>query len=210
MENKFKDIILPIAQIVSTLLVGGGLAFYLNRRSNRDKIKGLLIDSYMDYLVIYKNFYLAELNSFSISVYKKLLAERKSSLNISIEMEIEKIIKQKKAEYDKKWIDENASISLSTYKFAFLLGSKKYLEKLQELETNWLKHIESFDSRQELIKIITKSIIDDDSIKALSISANTTDFMIKTETTIEQILNNKLFNDFRTYNDALAIEILKY
>ena len=206
-----KEIILPLAQIFSTLLVGGVVAFYLNRRTNRDKIKGLLIDSYMEYLTIFKNFKIYQKNSLTEKVYRYLLTENFYLSYSDIEEKLESKIKDIQAKYDADWFDKYANLLNSTYKFTFLLGVKKTAKLLKPLEEN--PEVKGFLSdelyRNKFVGIIAKQIMSDSSVKA-SLIRTANEHINRIDILIKIYIEKAIFKELENYNSELAALIVQY
>lgn len=165
----FKDIVIPALGVISTITIGVVIAIILKKREEKSKIKSLLIDNYMEYLNKRTMFVEFESIFYTHDILKDIYINYRDYFddhaNRHLPMERVKInrdsIKQKLDEYNQK----DANWSPFTFKFCFLLGTKKYKEKAQGLENVIVKQIIEEKSRQKFISDLKLKIKENEDIK---------------------------------------------
>jgi hypothetical protein len=135
----FKDIIIPSLTLLSTIVIGTIIAISLKKREEKAKIKALLIDTYMEYLSKTMAFFNNEIDNFNVQVLKELTHNYENFFGLHANDQISKGLFKKRIDELRKKInqvkDDKTNWSFYTYRFAFLLGKKKYNEFAQPLET---------------------------------------------------------------------------
>ena len=137
-----KDIVIPLLGVCSTIVIGIVIAIVLKRKEEKAKIKSLLIDSYMQFLNVKQKFFEHQVQTFYYQILKDLDRNYDSYFARHANSHITKErIKKKLDTIDAKleaYDPEDANWTPFTYRFAFLLGAKKYAEEVQILEDNIL------------------------------------------------------------------------
>jgi hypothetical protein len=158
--NIITDIIIPVANILVTILIGGFLFYYINRRENKDKIKELLIDTFMEYLTEYISFqnYLYEI--YLKRTITKLLQMEAFHINQvtkdALLAEAEKIQKNNITD----WAKDHQTYAPLFMKLLLLMGIKKSEKKIEEKLLKY-KPLESiFATDEETMRKNVQAIID--------------------------------------------------
>lgn len=201
-----KDIIIPSTEVLLTLIIGVFIAIILKRKEDKAKIKQLLIDHYMEYLNVKMNDFEYEYKKFTISILHELkqseIILNNSNRHIQI-AQIEQRINHLQTQLD-NFNDNDINWSPYTYRFAFLLGKKKYFKKILPLEniiTNELTSKNKYNKlKSETITKITqnnnlKEALNQISITSINKAIDDIESMIVTDYNNYHYL---LFNPFST------------
>lgn len=168
-----KDIIIPSLTLISTITIGIFIALILKNREEKEKRKNILIDTYIEYL----NTRVNELENHINNIYKNILNDllingeqivginsnwhNKYSL-IKEKLEAEELIEYNKAD---NW-------SFFTYKFCFLLGTKKYRKSLQLLEDSIVNNLLDNKKNEKFYIQLSQDIFSKEEIKNGILSSN--------------------------------------
>lgn len=167
-----KDIIIPFLGVLSTLVIGIVIANLLRNKEEKSKIKGLLIDHYMDYLSVRTKNIIFETDYSSYEILNGIVANYNSYLNSPNWAIAHDLILDKAAVYKEKAEKSQNQVSdwaLYTHRFSFLLGEKKYLKYTQELENDIRKNMLQENSRKNFNNALLEEIKNDNEIlKALN------------------------------------------
>lgn len=194
-----KDIIIPLMGVVSTIVIGVIIAVLLKRKEEKAKVKSLLIDNYMLYLNKKVNFFSHELDSFTYQVYKDIYInyadffEQHANSHTSKEKICKRRddLKAKLRDADQ----EAANWSPFTFKFAFLLGKKRYMKSAQSLENNIVNNYIADKPRKEFISKL-KTLIKEDLEIAEGINSSNTHKMENSLDRVDHLIANA-YNDFQ-------------
>lgn len=158
----FKEIIYPIVDLIIKITIGIIIAIYLHRRTNRDKIKELLINTYMEYLNKLESFSYLQINNYMINFYKKLkdwankyLSDKKV-LSQFIK-ELDNILQKEQSKYSDDYFQEKANFTPYTYKFCFLIGKKYYFKKILPSEKEMSKFLLDNNRSNQIAEEVIKN-----------------------------------------------------
>lgn len=205
-----KDIIITFLGIISTLVIGIIIANLLRSKEEKSKIKGLLIDHYMNYLVARNKNIIIEIDFSTYEVLNVIVADYKSYLNNQHWPVSHDLILAKAAEYKvkaEKGQNEISEWALYTYRFSFLLGEKKYLKHTQLLENNIRDNMLQENSRGNFnITLLEKIKNDKEILKALN-SSSVYDIKLGIHAIEEFVMNQYnvyQYKFFNPYNKKVA------
>lgn len=138
------DIIFPAANLFVIIFIGGYLAFLLNRKSNKDKIKEILIDTFMEFTQKSKNYIIVDSANLLCRIYIVLRdTVRYSDNNLSPEALFKKrfqdLIDDLTKEYKIEVFDDSTYFKFYFHKFCFLLGEKRYNKKIRPVQEKVLR-----------------------------------------------------------------------
>lgn len=219
-ENGFyeiaKDIIIPSASILATLIVGWYIASVLRNREEKSKRKQLLIDYYMDFLQSLKVNFSFEVAYFKYEIINDILINASQYFPIpdnwehsfdTIKTEAERI-KANAEEFQ----EESTNWSYFTYRFAFLLGKMAYTKNLQSLENKIVEKLNA-KSRKSSFNSIKETIKAD--VETISNLQSTDPFKVKLaiysiETLVVDKYSSYQYSFFNPYNAKVAELIDEY
>lgn len=134
-----KDIIIPLLGVLATIVIGIVVAIFLRRKDEKAKIKSLLIDTYMDFLPKRQSFFAHQAKVFEYKIIHDIHENIQTYFSAN---EASKVSERVKRKYDQLCGElerhdlEEGNWTPFTYRFAFLLGAKKYAKKVQPLEND--------------------------------------------------------------------------
>jgi hypothetical protein len=212
-----KDIIIPFLAVLSTLIIGIIIANLLRKKEEKSKIKGLLIDHYMEYLEARNLNIDFEIAFSTYEILNNILINHDSYLQKNTNSYISfNIISSKAEEYKlqaQQYHNKGSHWSLFTYRFAFLLGKKEYLKEAQPLEDNIVRNLLQENSRQTFNDtILTQIKSSEEILKGLNSNKTfTIELAIHTiELLIAKKFNDNQFTFFNPYNNKIADLINEY
>lgn len=130
-----KDIVIPGLTLISTILLGTIIAFILKNREEKQKRKSLLIETYMNYLNARSKNYESHLNSLFKNILTDFLINQSKFIDTDANWHLKiPVIKERLSKEENISISTDDNWSFYTFRFCFLLGTKKYRKYLQSLE----------------------------------------------------------------------------
>ena len=154
-----KDIVIPLLGIFSTLIIGIIIANLLRKREEKNKIKELLIDTYIQYLEARNNNIDFQIRYLRYEVLNRIIINHKVffSDNTSYKMAFEAIkLRLDELQIEVKEIQNKSSDwSLFAFKFYFLIGKEKY-SKVRIFENEILENLLKDNSLSNFSENITE------------------------------------------------------
>jgi len=197
-----KDIVIPSIALLATVILGTIIAILLKKREEKSKNKSLLIDNYMEFLncrtndvmnIIY--FSIVEtLKDIKINpdAYFKIHSNLHNTLDrISHHIKENEAVLERFSKKDSNW-------SPFTYKFCFLLGTKKYFKEAQSLENVITNYYISNESRKEYSRKLRDQIQNNTTISNLLGKSN----QIEIDNGVKEIVE-LVSQDFSNYQRKL-------
>jgi hypothetical protein len=212
-----KDILIPFLGVLSTIVIGIVIAFLLKSKEERAKIKALLIDNYMSYLEKLVQFHGCENKTFRYQTCKELLLNYERYFNRPTDGQLGRTQLGRYQDRLKEELDnlkqEDANWSPYTYKFAFLLGKKRYFKYLLPLENKIEKEYLNDKVRIDFVRQLIDKILNDRNFKENMISNDAdkiNDALDNTEVLVARSHNDFQFKYFNPFNTKLAELINTY
>ena len=212
-----KDIIIPLLGVLTTIVIGVIIAVLLKQKEEKAKIKSLLIDNYMLYLNKKASFFEQELNSFTYQIYKDIYNNYSDFFepHANSHFKKEKISNRRDDLKTKLNVTDNEASNWSsfTFRFAFLLGKKKYTKEAQKYEDDIVNNYIADKPRRQFIEK-TKKLIKDDNEIAEGLNSSNEHKMEDTLDRLEHLVANA-YSDFQLkifipYDNKIADLIDKY
>lgn len=203
-----KDIIIPGLTLIATISIGTFIAFILKNREEKEKRKSILIDTYIDYL----NIRAEELDTNINNTYKKILNDilinSKQFIGDDAKWDNkDKLIVETLQSEEKQKTYINNNWSFYTYKFCFLLGTKKYKSHLQNLETRIIENLYDNTKNDDFYRNLVNEAFNTSEIKEglLSSNQNVVKLTIdKIKGIVAEKLNNRQRLYFQPYDSKVA------
>lgn len=213
----FKDIVIPSLSLIATIVIGVIIAISLKKREEKAKIKALLIDTYMEYLNKTMAFFNNEIDNFNVQLLKEVSFNYRTYFGVNANEHIPRDLFKKRIDELSKKINsttrDEINWSFYTYKFAFLLGKKKYNSHAQQFENAIAKAFTVDVARNALSEEIIQKINVDNQLKALINSSRQNE--IESGISSIELLTAATYNVwqrnlFEPYSNALADLIDQY
>jgi len=215
-----KEIGIPALDLLATIVIGIFIAIFIHRKSAKGKLKELLIDTYIEYLHVFKNFIELEtdilISKCCIELTHVLEKDESFSKNskkiFSDKLREVSTILSEKHPSNKR--NEEANFSFYTYKFAFLLTKKRYFKLLKPLEDNYLKnYLLNTSIKEEEINEIINHVKTTETMSQMREKFCEESFDLF-HSHISRLARNIILRDqshyFGQYNNILADEIDRY
>lgn len=203
-----KDIIIPGLTLIATTSIGTFIAFILKNKEEKEKRKSILIDTYIEYL----NTRVNELDNHITNLYKNILSDLLIDPKTFIKIDANwhnkhKLIQEKLQLEEKLDLNKNDNWSFFTYKFCFLLGTKKYKSQLQNLENSIVANLLDNNKNEQFYQQLVYEIFSLSEIKEglVSSNQNVVKFTIdKIKNIVAEKYNHRHRKYFEPYDSKVA------
>lgn len=207
----FKEIIYPILDLIIKITIGIIIAIYLHRRTNRDKIKELLINTYMEYLNKLESFSYLQINNYMINFYKKLknwankyLSDKKV-LSQFIK-ELDNILQKEQSKYSDDYFQEKANFTPYTYKFCFLIGKKYYFKKILPSEKEMSKFLLDNNRSNQIAEEVIKNEVIQKYLSQID-QANMDEILLNIKNEVTKQISQKHVEDNKRFMNSYSVKL---
>ena len=213
----FKDIIIPILSIITTLIIGIIIAIILKRREEKGKSKQLLVDTYMEYINRRINRYSYDFDSNMYDMYNDIFINYvdyfEDHTNSNLATDSVKVRRERFLEKVEKYDNTDINWSFYAIKFSLLLGREKYNKEAKGLEKIINQKINSEQAIMDFLLQLKGEIKEDKRICNYTNASNKSKIeygLDMIESHINKRYTNYQLSIFKPYDDKIADMISEY